>query len=176
MELPITPLEQLSPILWTGTQAYKMLCRVESLCYCHVNSRARSGHRRSYVTSPASYKNVVVVYLTTLSVAEITQRWWQHVKWMMNSKGSGRGLIPGTISAFAWRKWGKPRKPSVRIAGLRAEIWIRTSRIRSRSDNNSNTTFGIFYTKTNILFSPKCSLLFRGKLGKQTHLIYSLEV
>jgi hypothetical protein len=40
-------------------------------------------------------------------------------------EGSGRGLICDTILKFAWMDLGKPRKPSVRIAGLRAEIWIR---------------------------------------------------
>jgi hypothetical protein len=34
----------------------------------------------------------------------------------------GRGLIEDTIPAFVWKDWGKPRKNSVRIAGLRAEI------------------------------------------------------
>jgi hypothetical protein len=36
--------------------------------------------------------------------------------------GSGRGLILSTIPAFAWRDWGKPRKTSVRITNIRAEI------------------------------------------------------
>jgi hypothetical protein len=38
---------------------------------------------------------------------------------------SGRGPTEGTTLAFAWRDWGKPRKNSVRIAGLQAEIWTR---------------------------------------------------
>jgi hypothetical protein len=45
---------------------------------------------------------------------------------MMNCKkkfeGSGRGLIEETIPAFAW-DWGKPRKPSARLADLRTDIW-----------------------------------------------------
>jgi hypothetical protein len=36
-----------------------------------------------------------------------------------------RGLIWGTISAFAWKEWEKSRKPEVRIACVRAEIWTR---------------------------------------------------
>jgi hypothetical protein len=49
------------------------------------------------------------------------------VGWLIGKdmEGSGRGLIWGTIVAFAWRDWGKPSKTSVRIAGLRADIWIR---------------------------------------------------
>jgi hypothetical protein len=38
---------------------------------------------------------------------------------------SGRGLTEGTIPVYSWRDWGKPRKSSVSIAGLRAEIWTR---------------------------------------------------
>jgi hypothetical protein len=34
---------------------------------------------------------------------------------------SGQVLIEGTIPVFVWKDWGKPRKTSVRIAGLRAE-------------------------------------------------------
>ena len=38
-------------------------------------------------------------------------------------KRSGRCLIWGTIAAWAWRQWGRWRKPSDRMADLRSEIW-----------------------------------------------------
>jgi hypothetical protein len=44
---------------------------------------------------------------------------------MMIYKGFGRvrpGPNRGTNATFAWRKWGKPRKPSVGIASVQAEI------------------------------------------------------
>jgi hypothetical protein len=34
-------------------------------------------------------------------------------------EGSGRDLIWGITPEFAWRDWGKPQKPSVRISSLR---------------------------------------------------------
>jgi hypothetical protein len=43
----------------------------------------------------------------------------------MNRKGCGRKRawsISGTSPEFAWRGGGKPRKVSVKIAGLQAEI------------------------------------------------------
>jgi hypothetical protein len=40
-------------------------------------------------------------------------------------EASGRGLIWGTIPKFAWRDWGKLRKSSVAIPGLRTETWTR---------------------------------------------------
>jgi hypothetical protein len=43
-------------------------------------------------------------------------------------KGYGRKLSWLNIKVvwvFAWRDWGKPWKPSVRIAGLRAKTWTR---------------------------------------------------
>jgi hypothetical protein len=40
-------------------------------------------------------------------------------------KWCGRDLIWGSTPALAWGDWGKPRKNSVRIAGLWAEIWTR---------------------------------------------------
>jgi hypothetical protein len=39
-------------------------------------------------------------------------------------EGIGRGLIKGTIPAFAWRDWGKARK-TLNRAGLRANILTR---------------------------------------------------
>jgi len=36
---------------------------------------------------------------------------------------NGRGLILRYYTVFAWKDWRKPRKPSVIIASLRAEIW-----------------------------------------------------
>jgi hypothetical protein len=38
-------------------------------------------------------------------------------------EGSDHDLILGTISAFAWRYWGQPRKSLVTTANLRAKIW-----------------------------------------------------
>jgi hypothetical protein len=32
-------------------------------------------------------------------------------------------LFYGAITEFAWRDWGKSRIRSVRLAGLRAELW-----------------------------------------------------
>jgi hypothetical protein len=40
-------------------------------------------------------------------------------------EGSGLGMIWGTIQILAWRDWGKLRKPSVKILGLRAEVRTR---------------------------------------------------
>jgi hypothetical protein len=39
-------------------------------------------------------------------------------------KGSGHGLFKGTIPSFAWRDWGKPQKPLLRIASAPAEIQV----------------------------------------------------
>jgi hypothetical protein len=43
-------------------------------------------------------------------------------------KGCGRTLSRPYLRyypAFSWKEWGKPRKTSVRIAGLHADIWTR---------------------------------------------------
>jgi hypothetical protein len=40
-------------------------------------------------------------------------------------EGSGRGLIQGTAPEIAWRDWGKPRRTSVKIGGLWADICSR---------------------------------------------------
>jgi hypothetical protein len=46
-----------------------------------------------------------------------------HEYWIgMDMKGSGRGLNQGTIPAFFWKDWWKPRKTSVRLDGYRTEI------------------------------------------------------
>jgi hypothetical protein len=50
---------------------------------------------------------------------------------------SGRGLIEGTVTAFAWKDEGKPRDASVRVASIRTK----TSLLRSRSVNHSATAF-----------------------------------
>jgi hypothetical protein len=42
-----------------------------------------------------------------------------------NEMESGHVLIFGYITAFAWSDWRKPRKPSIVIDGLWAEIWTR---------------------------------------------------
>jgi hypothetical protein len=61
-------------------------------------------------------------------------------------KGSGRkvlspNLMQAIIPAFTRKDWGKSRKISVRIGGLRAEIWTQDLQIRSRSTNHSTATF-----------------------------------
>jgi hypothetical protein len=48
------------------------------------------------------------------------------------------------LPAFAWRDWGKPRKTSFRIAGLRADYPSRKSLIRRRSANHSKVKFSLF--------------------------------
>jgi hypothetical protein len=77
------------------------------------------------------YRNlyILIVYLTTLSqylrLYGIERKYYM---WTMNRKGCGRKWSWSTLSnytAFAWRSWGKPRKTSVTIAGLRAEILTR---------------------------------------------------
>jgi hypothetical protein len=50
----------------------------------------------------------------TWTVALVIREWWRMGKDLL---GSGRGLIWGTIPAFAWWDWRKPRKTSVSIAG-----------------------------------------------------------
>jgi hypothetical protein len=52
----------------------------------------------------------------------------------------GHDLILGTIPAFFSRDWEKPRKPPLRIAGLRAGI----SQIRSRNDDHSTKTYSSY--------------------------------
>jgi hypothetical protein len=59
----------------------------------------------------------------------------------------GRGR--GQFNELSWHlsggleNWGRPRKTSVRISGLRADILPRTFRIRSRSANHSIATFSV---------------------------------
>jgi hypothetical protein len=60
-----------------------------------------------------------VMKTTTASNKRVANEWWNG----KDLEGNGRGL--GTITELAWRNWGTPRSPSVRIAGLRAEIWTR---------------------------------------------------
>jgi len=57
-------------------------------------------------------------------------------------EGRGRGLIKGTMPAFAWRDWENPRKTSVTTYGLRAEIWKRDFRNMKLDVNHSSTAFG----------------------------------
>jgi hypothetical protein len=57
-------------------------------------------------------------------------------------EGSGRGLIWGTMMTLAWRNSGKSRKPSVRIAGVRTEIWTRDLPNTKQSANRSAATLG----------------------------------
>lgn len=42
-----------------------------------------------------------------------------------NTEHSGHGSTWGTIQAFIWRDWEKPRKMSFNVTGLRAEILTR---------------------------------------------------
>jgi hypothetical protein len=58
---------------------------------------------------------------------------------MMNWKGFGKkrcGLILRCYPIIGWRDWGKPRNPSVGIAGPRSEIWTRIFPIWNRSVNH----------------------------------------
>jgi hypothetical protein len=56
----------------------------------------------------------------TLTVAQIIQR--RMVRIGMELKGISRGLFQDTIPGFAWRSWGKPRKPSIRLVSVTAKI------------------------------------------------------
>jgi hypothetical protein len=47
-------------------------------------------------------------------------------------EGRGRGLICGTVPAFAWKDYGISRTTSFRI--VRVPVEMRTSRIQARSD------------------------------------------
>jgi hypothetical protein len=38
-------------------------------------------------------------------------------------EGSGSGVIKDTTTEFSWRVRGKPRKPSVTMAGFQTEIY-----------------------------------------------------
>jgi hypothetical protein len=55
-----------------------------------------------------------------------------------DTKGSGSGLFLGNIPECAYREWGKPRKISDRIAGLRAELG--TWQIRISPENQVTHT------------------------------------
>jgi hypothetical protein len=57
MELPPeTPLNCGHLFYGIKVQHIKALSGIQSSFYCHVNSYASSGYRRSYVTSPGCYK------------------------------------------------------------------------------------------------------------------------
>jgi hypothetical protein len=51
------------------------------------------------------------------------------------------------VPAFGWRYWGKPRKPSVRIASVQAKIWTRDLLNTKQSINHSTTTSGATVVK-----------------------------
>jgi hypothetical protein len=53
-------------------------------------------------------------------------------------EGTGRGLIKGTIPAFGWSDWGRPRETQSGYPGFEPE----TSRIRSRIAYHSAATLG----------------------------------
>jgi hypothetical protein len=68
---------------------------------------------------------VCSLFNDAFSVNWPVQHWMK--EWQVNDELATMwkaGLIEGTILAFAWRDWVKLRKPSVRITGLRAGIWI----------------------------------------------------
>jgi hypothetical protein len=44
--------------------------------------------------------------------------------WKLRVEGCGCSLTWSTIQVFTWRDWEKPRKPSVKIVGVPAEIRI----------------------------------------------------
>jgi hypothetical protein len=59
------------------------------------------------------------------SAAEVLHNLELQDWWMMNCKGSAieqSSPVRGTIPAFAWRGWGKPRNISGRIADVPTEI------------------------------------------------------
>jgi hypothetical protein len=51
--------------------------------------------------------------------------WYVNDELKRDVKGSGRGLILGTISVLVWMIWGKPWTPLSQDTGLWAKIWTR---------------------------------------------------
>lgn len=47
-------------------------------------------------------------------------------KWVCRDvEGSDSVLIWGTVQAFPWRSWGKPRKPASNLTVFVVEVWLR---------------------------------------------------
>jgi hypothetical protein len=92
------------------------------------------------------FKCLSVVYLTAIfQQLELYSVEWKDKKWMLNRRkleGSGRGLILRHCSGIRLEELKKQRNTSVRITGLRAEIWTRDLSNRNRSVNLSSTTLG----------------------------------
>jgi hypothetical protein len=71
------------------------------------------------------YFYVIIGYLATVSVARLYNVEWLDDRWAVIWKEA--------VLVFAWRKWGKPRKTSVRIVDLPAKTEPNTCRIRPRA-------------------------------------------
>jgi hypothetical protein len=99
------------------------------------NSYCMSSKHFPYWDYIASDEDMIDVYLFICGLfndAFIGYTLWCR---MMNWKGFGRKQLwpnQGIILQFAWRNWGKPRKPSVRIADVPAKI--RTEQILNASE------------------------------------------
>jgi hypothetical protein len=117
--------------------------------------RCDSNTFRKQVTDIAVEASVFqwsVVYLTTLSVAQTIQ--CRLIGWLMNWKGHGRKR-----SWYKYRYYpgifleglNKTTEISVRISGLRAEIWIKDlSNIRPIA-SYSTATFGAAYVQSTVI-------------------------
>jgi hypothetical protein len=93
-----------------------ILCNPRELCsgnvleFCSINMRldSQSGYRLYWLFCGSG------VWVTTLPVARLVtdelESFWKEAVWL------------GAILPFAWRRWGKQRKTSVRITGVSAEI------------------------------------------------------
>jgi hypothetical protein len=79
--------------------------------------------KQRWVSCGLSYAFIpsFMFYLATLS----NDRAINETQIGMDVKGNVPGITRHTIPAFYWRNWGKPRKASLKIAGLHGEIWSR---------------------------------------------------
>lgn len=84
----------------------------------------------------------LTIYLKTLWAAQTIGLQRQIRGWLANNdlqkmEGSGRGLISGTVLAFAWMGWGKLQKPKSGYPVFKSRFELMSSRIRSMSDKES---------------------------------------
>jgi hypothetical protein len=81
------------------------------------HSLCRNATIKTFHHYRVTYRLVSSLFHDALSVTRlycvddmVISEWWWSEK---NLVGSGCGLISGTITAFAWRDWGKPRNTSI---------------------------------------------------------------